>query len=128
MKIKIILLALICFCTFYTYAQSEQKNDEQYKDKKAYVLKNAKHTDITIKKGEIEIVNTYYEEKKMLHNQTQGYADQKIHFSETWQNITNIEAYKLGALGNGKFKKEKVDSDFETKASHSNSIFYDDNK
>lgn len=99
---------------------------EEYPEDKAVMLQKTEALNISLKNGELVVVADLVEDKYLTSDKAQGYANDAIHFNETFNEISNISATAFYPKGK-KFKGEKV-TQMETKSSLDGSVFYDDNR
>ncbi len=97
-----------------------------FPNEKAVLLEQKEHITIDVVDASLDIRSRHYYDKMMLEAGAQAYANHSIHFSPTFNEITDIDASLL-VKSKKKFKKQRVDN-IEKKSNYSGSIFYDDSK
>jgi transglutaminase-like putative cysteine protease len=117
---------LLVFVVDFSLAQEVWQ--ESVKSENGLVAEQRQEVDISIDaSGSLVIISQVYEETKLFSNNVNLYSEQSLGYSETFTELSDIEAYSFVPNGKGKFKKHKV-VDFVTSDSRSDGIFYDDQK
>ena len=118
---------LILFGVISTsFAQSRW--EELLKKENGCVIEQNQLVEITVtNEGILEIVADIYEETQHFGDITNFYSEQSIGYSNTFTEISNLNAYSLIPNGKNKYKKIEV-TDFVTSDSRSSGVFYDDQK
>lgn len=120
------ILFVLFFIHGFGFAQSSW--NETTKSENGLVVEQNQLVEISVTdEGKLEIVAHVYAETQHFGENANMYSEQSIGYSNTFTEVTDIDAYSLIPNGNGKFKKIKV-KDFVTSDSRSAGIFYDDQK
>ena len=123
---------IFCGVIFLCYfnISSSQTIDEMSEKYRGYLAAYTKFNEtINIKFNNEELIAERQDEKELLILDEKAiglYNKHKVYHSG-FRELKNIEAFTLVPDKNNKTKKAKV-LDFKTQDSHSNSVFYDDNK
>ncbi len=126
-KNKKIFIYCIAFFTCYSaFAQSSW--DDILAREKGVIVEQKQDVEIIVTEdGKLEIIAHIYEETQHFSENANLYREQSIGYSNTFTEISDIEAYSLVPNKNNRFKKIAV-KDFVTSDSRSAGIFYDDQK
>lgn len=121
-----LLFFILFFIQGFVIAQSSWHVN--LKSENGLVVEQTQQVEISVtEEGKLEIVAHVYEETQHFGKNANMYSEQSIGYSNTFTEITDIEAYSLIPTEKGKFKKIKV-KDFVTSDSRSAGVFYDDQK
>lgn len=130
MFLRIVFFCFYCFFFVFSQFVFAQKNiyekfKQKYPQESAIMLDKKERILIEINDGKLKISNSHYVDKLLL-SESQNYADEYIHFSNTFSEIQDIDACILTIDGK-KYKKMPV-TNIETKSEFQAGIFYDDTK
>lgn len=102
--------------------------EEKLKGVNGVVIEQRQDIEISITEdGDLQIISKVFEETQHLSENANLYSEQSIGFSQTFTEISDIEAYSL--VTNGKNRQKKIPvKEFITSDSRSAGIFYDDHK
>ena len=108
------------------YAQNSW--EDNLKLENGLVLEQRQDVKISVSEdGKLVINSKTFEETKHFSDNANIFSEQSVGYSQTFTDISDLEAYSYVPTENGKFKKLKVD-EFVTTDSRSDGIFYDDQK
>lgn len=96
-----------------------------YPNESAVILNKKEQLNIDIVNGKLEIETQHYIDKLLLSEEAQGAADHDIYYSETFNEITDIDAQALFPVDN-RYKSVAV-KNISTESVLDYAIFYDDN-
>jgi hypothetical protein len=98
------------------------------KNENGVVKEQKQEVEISLnEEGNLDIISKIYEVTEHFNDNAILYSEQSIGYSETFTEISDIEAYSLIPNQKGKLKKIEVE-DFVTSDARSHGIFYDDQK
>lgn len=121
-----LLFFILFFIHGSVFAQSPWH--ETLKSENGLVVEQKQQVEISVTdEGKLGIVAHVYEETQHFGENANMYSEQSIGYSNTFTEVSDIEAYSLVPTGKGKFKKIKV-KDFVTSDSRSSGNFFDDHK
>lgn len=115
------------FCLVHALAFS---SDWLVSSKKENGIVNVNRQDVEISvndDGQLSIIAKVYEETEHFNQNANMYSQQSVGYSETFTEITDLQAYTQVLMDKGKYKKVSVDH-FKYADSQSDGIFYDDHK
>ncbi len=126
-RITIITFIFFSIC-FHSISLAQSTWEDILSSENGVVREQKQEVEISINDdGELDIISNIYEVTEHFNDNALLYSEQSIGFSETFTEISNIEAYSLVPNHKGKLKKIEVE-DFITSDARSDGIFYDDQK
>jgi|GEM_PF-84984 len=118
---------LICFISVFSFAQKinvAQLKAQFPNDEMAYLTRSEK-VNVGLTNGALQIDVLHQDDRVFLDERASNWADERIYYSEAFQEITDIQAVSLIPEKIG-FKKNVV-TDFKTeKPSPGGGVFFDD--
>ena len=123
-------VVLIIFSLFFSYGivSAQTEWNEILKSTNGLIIEQNQYVEISVTEdGSLDIVAQVFEETQHFSDNAYMYSEQSIGYSNTFTEISDIDAYSLVPTVRGKFKKFQV-KDFVTSDSRSAGIFYDDQK
>jgi transglutaminase-like putative cysteine protease len=125
---RLLIVSFVLFVFISDFSFSQESWQESVKSENGLVAEQRQEVDISIDaSGNLVIMSQVYEETRHYSNNANLYSEQSLGFSETFTELSDIEAYSFVPNEKGKYKKHKV-VDFVTSDSRSDGIFYDDQK
>ncbi|WP_417613125.1 DUF3857 domain-containing protein [Owenweeksia hongkongensis] len=125
-----ILLATYALLTIGTLSAQKTPSEyiETYQNEYSVRLIDHSFTDIGVKKGKVEINNSYYQKNLFLDKSASDIGNITLQYNPPFTSITAIKAYSMvPKADDNEYSKEKVRS-IEDKEIISNDIFYGGNR
>ena len=129
-SIKIPLRGLIVFLFLIWVSLNTSNADDlkRYNNENGVVLEQKQNVTIEIENdGNLSIIADIYEETLHLKESAKFFSEQSINYSNSFSEISDIDAYSLIPNDKNKYKKYKV-TDFKTTDARSDGVFFDDQK
>ncbi|MDX5321519.1 MAG: DUF3857 domain-containing protein, partial [Bacteroidota bacterium] len=120
-----LVLGASCAMAQPTYDFTELK--ARHKGENAVIIKNNRHFDIRLKKGQLAIQSESTFGFTVLEDKARISGEHEVSYSPGFYEIKDISAASYVLLENGKYQKQKV-NDFQDYSDYSGSFFYDDSR